>query len=149
MMRIRMAAAVLAVVVIGGGPIGAAWALEGGEIELNPDPVFDPTQTYDVYFSFHPKEIDRLSNVRLVSLERVGDKMFLRFAVLLNNQREYGLLDLATVSMILPSSRPFVSTPDVMIDHRPADDSAATKREEIRSETVREVIREAPPGTDR
>ncbi len=50
--------------------------------------VFGSFQTYDVFFSLHPDEIDRLSNVRLLGTNTFGGKTFLRFQALLNNQLE-------------------------------------------------------------
>ena len=104
---------------------------------------FDPTQTYEIFFSLHPGEIDRLSNIRLLGVERVGLKAYLKFQVLLNNQREEGYIDLQTVSAILPTSRPLITTPEVILDRQPLDEREKIK--EIREETVREIIKE-PPG---
>ena len=109
--------------------------------------VFDPTQTYEVFFSLHPGEIDRLSNVRLLGMSGLGAKTYLKFQVWLNNQREEGWIDLQTVSAILPSPRPLANAPEILLDRQPSLDQEKEKVKEIRTETVREVIREVPPGS--
>jgi hypothetical protein len=108
--------------------------------------VFGSFQTYDVFFSLHPDEIDRLSNVRLLGTNVLGGKTFLRFQVLLNNQLEQGFLDADKVTAILPTTYRLTSVPEVMLDRQPI---GKEKVKEVRSETVREVLREVPASPTR
>jgi len=101
---------------------------------------FDPAQPYEVFFRLHPEEIDRLSNVRLLGTSRLGGKTFLHFQTLLNNQLEEGWIELESISAILPSSQRFVSAPEILLDRQRLDE----KVKEVRSEVVREVIKESP-----
>jgi hypothetical protein len=102
---------------------------------------FDPNQTYEVFLGLFPGEVDRLSNVLLVGIDTLGPKTYLRFRTLLVNQVEQGWVDLQTVSAILPSPRRLVATPEILLDRQPTLDQEKVKVKEIRSETVREVIR--------
>jgi len=101
----------------------------------------DSLHTYEVFFSLHPKELDRLSNVRILGVRNFGAKAFLRFETLLNNQTEEGLLDLDHVTAIFPTTKRLITTPDVLVDRQPFTEEV----KEIRSETVREVLREIQP----
>ena len=116
-----------------------------GEEIANPTPgpgsTFDPTQTYEVFFSLHPREVDHLSNVRLLGTNTIGPKTFLRFQALLNNQRGEGFLDLQTVTAIFPIPKPLAMTAELMLERQPIDHE---KVKEVRSETIREIIRQAP-----
>ena len=105
--------------------------------------IFGSFQTYDIFFSLHPDEIDRLSNVRLLGTNTFGGKTFLRFQTLLNNQLEQGFLDADKVTAILPTTYRLTTVPEVMLDRQPI---GKEKVKEVRSETVREILREVPPG---
>jgi hypothetical protein len=105
---------------------------------------FDPTQTYEVFFRLHPNELDRLSNVRVLGMDQLGKRMYLKFQTILNNDRQEGWIELETVSAILPSPRRLVATPELLIDRQVVCDQENVR--EIRTETVREIIREAPPS---
>ncbi len=126
-----------------GAPVGAE------EAQTKPPPaqlsdassLFNTTQTYEVFLGLFPGEVDRLSNVRLVGIDTLGSKTYLRFQTLLLNQLEEGWVDLQTVSAILPSPRRFVATPEILLDRQPTLDQEKVK--EVRTETVREVIHEA------
>jgi len=103
--------------------------------------LFDTNQTYEVFLGLFPGEVDRLSNVRLVGIDTIGPKTYLRFQTLLLNQLEEGWVDLQTVSAILPSPRRFVATPEILLDRQPTLDQEKVK--EVRTETVREIVHEA------
>lgn len=127
-------------VMIGMASLGAQEELEA---PVPAEPFLSPTQTFDILFSLHPSEIDRLSNVRVLGTVQLPRKTFLRFQTLLGNQRQEGLIDLEDVAAILPNSRPLVATPELLLDRQPLEDEVKVK--EIREETVREVIRERAP----
>ncbi len=113
---------------------------ESSRHEGTSEVLFDPSQTYEVFFSLHPSEIDRLSNIRLLGLARLGPKIYLKFSALLNNQRQEGYLDLQTVSAIVPTTRPLITTPEVLLDRQPLDQRERIK--EMREETIREIIKD-------
>ena len=108
--------------------------------------IFGAFQTYEIFFSLHPQEIDRLSNIRILGMNILGGKTFLHFQTMLNNQMEQGFLDLDIVTAIFPSNRQLVSMSEVMVDRQPVNQE---KVKEVRSETVREILRETPPSNDK
>lgn len=133
------------------GGLSVSPRLSGEEVvavppATNEGEVFGSFQTYDIFFSLHPDEIDRLSNVRLLGTNTFGGKTFLRFQTLLNNQLEQGFLDAEKVTAILPTTYRLTTVPEVMLDRQPINHE---KVKEVRSETVREILREVPPGSTR
>jgi len=141
--------AVLAMVMAGCvGGFGAAHAASAEEPLGTPlqqpqgASVLDPTQTYEVFFSLHPQEIDRLSNVRIVGISTIGSKTFLRFQTILNNQREDGIIDLQSVSAVFPVAHSLVITSEVVLDRQVLNQKQV---KEVRSETVREIFRQGQP----
>ncbi len=102
---------------------------------------FSPSQTYDVVFSVHPDESNQLSGVRLSGVTELSGKPFLQFDVLLRNQTVEGLIDLASVTAILPTGKLLTSVSELQLERRPA---VPDRLREIRAETVRETVREVP-----
>lgn len=121
-------------------PVGAeeAQTMQPPAQSSDSSTLFNTNQTYEVFLNLFPGEVDRLSNVRLVGIDTLGPKTYLRFQTLLLNQLEEGWVDLQTVSAILPSPRRFVATPEILLDRQPTLDQEKVK--EVRTETVREII---------
>ena len=141
-MRIQAVLGVMSVILTSFLP-GVVWAEEvefGKEYPLSDRVfVFDPSDTYEVMFSLHPHEVDRMSNVRIKGVFEFGKKTFLRFQTLLNNQYKEGLVDLTTVSLIVPTTKSLVSVPELLFDRQPI---GPERIKEVRAETVREIMKD-------